>query len=106
MKKAIRKLRDWIIKKLGGYTAREYDTINRIPFQPTTFDRHDVERLRIQVEIKRYQVEAIPLSDFIKHELTRKLMPLVMERVKIKQINSCRYDTVVYEATIGVVRED
>lgn len=106
MKKAIRKLRDWIIKKLGGYTAREYDAINRIPFQPTTFDRRDVERLRIQVEIKRYQTEAIAGSEFIKHELTRQLIPMVMDRMKIKQINSYRYDTAVYEATIGVVRED
>lgn len=106
MIKAIQKLRDWIIKKLGGYTAKEFDTVNRIPFQATTFDTRDVERLRVQIEINRYQVEAIPLSDFIKHELTRQLIPLVMERMKIKQINSYRYDTAAYEATIGVVRED
>lgn len=106
MIKAIQKMRDWIIKKLGGYTANEYETINRIPFQPTTFDRRDVERLRIQLEINRYRAEAIQSSEFIKHELTRQLIPLVMERMKIKQINSYRYDTTVYEATIGVVRED
>lgn len=106
MKRAIQKLRYWIIKKLGGYTDKEYNTINRIQFYPTTFDRKDVDRLRIQVEIKRYQTAAIAGSEFIKHELTRQLIPLVMERMKIKQINSYRYDTTVYEATIGVVRED
>lgn len=110
--KLIDRVRNWLIKKLGGYTEKEYNTINMIPVRELTIDRRDVEHLatRIRVERERLPDELFPGADFIKHELTRRLIPLVMERMKITRMDDSPYmggmlDYAVYEASIDIVRE-
>lgn len=112
MKKLIQRVRDWLIKKLGGYTAKEYDTINRIPFRDLTIDRRNVDHLKVGIKIPLNTIMdgIFPSSDFIKHELSRQLLPLVEERMKIMRItdgpNIYMVDSAVFEASIDVVRED
>lgn len=113
MKNLIKSVRDWLIKKLGGYTAKEYDTVTKIPFQAAIpIERRNVEHLRqvIEVQRPRFQDGQFPTSDFIRHELARQLVPLVEERMKIKRMvfntpaEVC--DKLFYEARIDVVKED
>lgn len=110
MKRLIQRVRDWLIKKLGGYTAKEYDTINRIPVRELTLDRRNVERLAVRVRIGRERLsdQIFPGPDFIKHELTRQLIPLVMERMKITHMEDSPTESIldytVYEASIDVLR--
>lgn len=106
MKKLIHRIRDWLIKKLGGYTKKEYETINRIPFQNIAVEERGIEHLRAVVKIDRKQTSAVSSSSFLKHELARQLLPMVMDYMKIKRIRSnyISPDTVVFEATIDVVR--
>lgn len=33
MKNLMQRVRYWLIKRLGGYTAKEYDTVTKIPVQ-------------------------------------------------------------------------
>lgn len=113
MKKILQRVRDWLIKKLGGYTAKEYDTITRIPVRELTIDRRNVEHLRTRIQINRahFSDGIFPDSEFIKHELTRRLIPLVMERMKIMRMHDYpnmggMLDSAVYEASIDIVRED
>lgn len=112
MKKLFQRVRDWIIKKLGGYTAKEYDTINRIPFQELTIDRRNVDHLRVRIQIPRQTIVdgIFPGPDFIKHELSRQLLPLVEERMKIIRMtdgpNIRTFDAAVFEASIDIVREE
>lgn len=112
MKKLIQRVRDWLIKKLGGYTAKEYDTINRIPFRDLTIDRRNVEHLTVDIQISRRDITdgIFPGPDFIKHELARQLLPLIEERMKIMRKtdapNMYMLDAVLFEASIDVVRED
>lgn len=106
MKKLIHRIRDWLIKKLGGYTQKEYETINRIPFQNVAVEERGIEHLKAVVEINRQQTDAVPSSGFLEHELARQLLPMVMDYMKIKQTRNyyTSPDTVVFEATIDVVR--
>lgn len=111
MKKLVQRVRDWLIKKMGGYTAKEYDTINRIPVRELTLDRRNVEHLAVRVRIGRERLsdQIFPGPDFIKHELTRQLIPLVMERMKIMHREDSSMESMldytVYEASIDIVRE-
>ena len=106
MKKLIHRIRDWLIKKLGGYTQKEYETINRITLQNIAAEERGIEHLRAVVKIDREQISAVSSSGFLKHELARQLLPVVMDYMNIIQIKSnyISSDTVVFEATIDVVR--
>lgn len=110
MKKLIQRFRDWLIKKLGGYTEKEYHTISMVPVRELTIDRRNVEHLTARVKIgrERFSDQIFPGPDFIKHELTRQLIPLVMERMKITHIEDSPMESIldytVYEASIDVLR--
>lgn len=110
MKNLFQRVLDWLIKRLGGYTAKEYDTVTKIPFQAAIpIERRNVEHLRqvIEVQMTQFPNEPFPTSDFIRHELARQLLPLVMERMRIKaMMPSFPGDRMFYEARIDVVRED
>lgn len=110
MKNLIQRIRDWLIKRLGGYTAKEYDTVTKIPLQSAIpIETRNVEHLRqvIEVQRPRFPDDPIPTSDFIRHELARQMLPLVMERMRIKaMMPGYPGDRIFYEARIDVVRED
>ena len=112
MKKLFQRVRDWLIKKLGGYTAKEYYTVTKILVQAAIpIERRNVEHLRqvIEVQRPRFPNDPFPSSDFIRHELARQLLPLVMERMKIKRMVFNTENVsgrLLYEAEIDVVRED
>lgn len=111
MKNLIHSVKDWSIKKLGGYTAKEHQTISALPVHELTIDRRNVDHIAVRVKVEKDVLSdrIFPSTDLIKHELTRRLIPFVMERMEIKQIDD-RYDgvswpdSVVYEASIDVVR--
>lgn len=106
MKNLIQRVRDWMIKKLGGYTAKEYDTINRLPVRGLTIDRRNVEHLTVNIQISSRDIAdgIIRDPDFIKHELACKLLPFIEERMKIMRTTDGPLDAVVFEASIDVVR--
>lgn len=109
MKNLIQRVRDWWIKKLGGYTAKEYDTINWLPVRELTIDRRNVEHLTTRIQIRRNLLThgIYPDSACIKHELTMNLMLLIEEHMKIMRLLDDHYtDVVVYEASIDIVREN
>lgn len=47
----MRRICDWIIKKLGGYTAAEYERIGRVPLQKAFVEQRNVEKLEVRCEI-------------------------------------------------------
>lgn len=109
VKNLIQRVRDWQIKKLGGYTAKEYDTINRLPVREFTVDRRNVEHLTTRIQIRRnFLTHGIyPDSACIKHELTMNLLMLIEGHMKIMRLPDDHYtDVVVYEASIDIMRKD
>ena len=105
-------LKNYVIKKLGGYTAKEYDTVKRIPIQSAIpVETRNVEHLRTVIEVKHpcYLGDPSLSPEFVRDKLTRQLIPMVKERMKIRQMIDPPYkftDKLFFEASIDIVMED
>lgn len=108
MKNLIQRARDWLIKKLGGYTEKEYSRVHRPPLRlATPVEIRNVQRLRATL-LARPNVGMIENEEFVKRELATRLIPLVMENMRVTRVKKdyAMPGALEFEGRIDVVRED
>ena len=106
--KMMRRIRDWIIKKLGGYTAAEYERIGRVPLQKAFVEQRNVEKLEVRCEISRasFAARGLAREEVARRELAVRLTRLVQERMTVQRQEDVAIDSIVVRAYIRVVTED
>lgn len=106
--KMMRRVRDWIIKKLGGYTAAEYERIGRVPLQKAFVEQRNVEKLEVRCEISRTSLAGRGLAreEVARRELAVRLTRLVEERMTVQSREDIARDSIVVRAYICVVTEE
>lgn len=109
MKNLIQRVQDWLIKRLGGYTEKEYSRVNRIPLRlATPVETCNVQRLRATLVARPNNVGMIENEDFVRRELAARLLPLVMENMRVTRVKKdyAMPGPLEFEGRIDVVRED
>lgn len=106
--KMMRRICDWIIKKLGGYTAAEYERISRVPLQKAFVEQRNVEKLEVRCEISRTSLAGRGLAreEMVRRELAVRLTRLVEERMTVRSREDVAIDSIVVRAYICVVTEN
>jgi DNA primase large subunit len=105
--KMMRRVRDWIIKKMGGYTAAEYERIGRVPLQKAFVEQRNVEKLEVSCVISRASlaVRGLAREEVVRRELAVRLTRLVEERMTVQSREDVAIDSIVIRAYIRVVTE-
>ena len=103
-------VKKWLIKKLGGYTADEYHTINRMPFQKVIIDRKNVEKLKSTVVVSRdaYFRGGVSQKELILRDLAVQMLPFVKERMTVIRRDddgSFAGESIAFDAFIYIVKE-
>lgn len=108
MNKFLCRVCDWIIKKLGGYTAEEYKRIGRVPFQKVFFEQRNVEKMEVRCEISRadFAGRGLPIEEKARREFAVRLTRLVEERMVVQRREDPERNSIVFRAYIRVVTED
>ena len=108
MGEMMRRIRDWIIKKLGGYTAAEYERNGRVPLQKAFVEQRHVEKLEVRCAISRASlaVKGLAREEVARRELAMRLTRLVEERMTVQSREDIARDSIVVRAYIRVVTED
>lgn len=102
--KKIKEVKDWIIKRLGGYTEREYQDINKRPNQEFPVRMNYVEQLIARIKINKDVLWYIEKKDdYILDMLEREFVKLIKRKIKITYRHSEEGEIVV-EGTIEVLR--
>ena len=74
MPQVIQKIKNWLIKKLGGHTKAEYDDTSRFPITKFEFlppaERHDVITLGAEAIFDYFRSDE---ADYIENRLIRSL---------------------------------
>ena len=77
----LKKFKDWLIKKLGGYTKAEYDDFSRIPVCRYEFlppQNNNIVTLSIEGEFSHFDDPPTEwIEDMLMAELARKIKPHV-----------------------------
>ena len=109
MSRQKRKIKNWIIKKLGGYTPQEYGAISRpVITGSTAVETRRVEHLWIQTVVNQppfWEDKIIP-AEVIQKELIDALLEHVRPRVTFRKLGAVSRDLSeqeVYEASIDIV---
>lgn len=104
MKNIAQKIREKLIKALGGYTEKE------VRIDPRVFVGHSttrpVERIFARVDLGLPDASTIGYdADLVKHKLGEQLMPLVMDRAKITRIGAGagRLGDMTFMAVVDIV---
>lgn len=110
MNRQKRKIQNWIIEKLGGYTPQEYDTISRpVITGSTAVETRGVEHLWIQTIVNQppfWEDKIIP-AEAIQKELVDALLEHVRTRVTFRKLGAASRglsEQEVYEASIDIGR--
>ena len=107
MKNLIQRVQDWLIKRLGGYTEKEYSRVNRIPLRlATPVETRNVQRLRATL-VARPNVGMIENEDCVRRELAPRLLPMVMENMRVTRVKKdyAMPGALEFEGRIDIVRE-
>lgn len=111
MKNLFQRVRDWLIKKLGGYTREEYNTVAKPPLKMgTAIGVKTVERIRAQVEIAPSEIQIYKNSDLMVQVLAQRMLPQIKYHMRIRRLaDSPTYSPVggiVVEGYITIVKEE
>lgn len=112
MKKLIHRIRDWLIKKLGGYTDAEYWKALHLRLQDemVPIKRKNIERITGTMKISRAEIgfRGFPSEQFIRKQLQFELAKSIGDCMQVRRCDEDKFqlDNVVFEAVIYVVRED
>lgn len=111
MKNLIQRVRDWLIKRLGGYTDDEYWKAIHPPLQDelVPINRKNIERITANLEISRAEIgfRGFPSERYIREKLQFELAKLIGDHMKvIQREDKFQIDSVAFEAVIYVIQED
>ena len=88
MKNLIQRVRDWLIKKLGGYTQKEYDTINRIPYKVhNLIQDRGTEKIRIERVFDRFCFKRTWSEQEIRHLFAQDIAHTISQRKDFMSIS-------------------
>lgn len=100
MKNLLQRVRNWLIKKLGGFTWEEY---NRFRPRIIKIDERNLEPVR--VEVSHFVYEGIQSEQYIRAELASKLATVIMDHAEIFQAENSFDFSMRYRAEILVARK-
>lgn len=88
MKKFIQRARDWLIKKLGGYTQNEYEFINRTSIiAARTFNRSEIEVIKVDKVFDCFIFEEIWSEKDIRWFFAQEIAKILFERTDIMNLS-------------------
>ena len=111
MKNPMNRIRDQLIKRLGGYTEDEYRTVNRPPIRlPDIVERRNVKRLGVCEKVPAGCLSGGrgPDERFIRNGLAARLCRLIQEYMKMEYQTSyedAAGDFVIVRAYIDIVED-
>ena len=101
------RMKDWLIKKLGGFTRDEYnnkcfaESKPKIEIKSANHIERYVSRLEFyNGEENRYS------SEDIRYELMHNLVPLLMNKIKVIKNFDVEWDRVVYRGELMIVEDE
>lgn len=100
-------MKDWLIKKLGGFTRDEYvkSCITSNETQLVTKTNHHIETYESFLEFYNGEENRFTFED-IRYELMRNLIPLLMNKIKVTKNFDINWNRVVYRGELMVVEDE
>lgn len=100
-------MKNWLIKKLGGFTRDEYikGCINANEPQVVTKSVHDVKTYDSLLEFYNGEENRFTSKD-IRYELIRNLIPFLMNKIKVTKNFDAEWNRMVYKGELMVVEDD
>ena len=98
------KLKNWLIKKLGGYTKAEFDAWTNLPVERYVFTPAPVSRDIVAIRAEAaYALFNKPPEEWLERKLTGELAAKMKKYVRFESIDDpCRMETSI-RATVMVV---
>lgn len=111
MKNLIHRIRNWMIKKLGGYTYAEYWKAIHPPIldEMVHIKRKNIQRITATTEISKAEIGFLgfPSDRYIRETLQFELAKSIGDYMQVWRCeDKFMLDRVVFEARIYVVMED
>lgn len=100
-------MKNWLIKKLGGFTRDEYikGCINANEPPVVTKSVHDVKTYDSLLEFYNGEENRFTSED-IRYELMRNLIPLLMNKIKVTKNFDVEWNRVVYRGELMVAEDE
>lgn len=100
-------MKNWLIKKLGGFTKDEYvkSCITANELQVATKSVYDVKTYESFLEFYNGEENRFTFED-IRYELIRNLIPLLMNKIKVTKNFDINWNRVVYRGELMVVEDE
>lgn len=97
-----KQIKNWVIKKAGGYTPEEHLVVNPKEMLPVRISQHNIVTVSARVEINADEMGHDLPDEFIKKRLMNRLAEGVFKFAKIEKETenpSC----VIYRASVSAV---
>lgn len=100
-------MKNWLIKKLGGFTRDEYikGCINVNEPQVVTKSVHDVKTYDSLLEFYNGEENRFTSED-IRYELMRNLIPLLMNKIKVTKNFDINWNRMIYRGELMVLEDE
>lgn len=100
-------MKDWLIKKLGGFTREEYikRCIASSEAQLATKTNRYVETYKSLLEFYNGEENKYTSED-IRYELMHNLVPLLMNKIKVIKNFDAKWNRMVYRGELMVVEDE
>lgn len=100
-------MKNWIIKKLGGFTRDEYvkSCIASSKIQLVTKTNRHVETYKSLLEFYNGEENKYTSED-IRYELMHNLVPLLMNKIKVTKNFDAEWNRMIYRDELMVVEDE
>lgn len=100
-------MKNWLIKKLGGFTRDEYiqDRITANEPQVVIKSVYDVKTYDSFLEFYNGEENRFTSED-IRYELMRNLVPLLMNKIKVTKNFDINWNKVVYRGELMIAEDE
>lgn len=100
-------MKDWIIKKLGGFTKDEYINKRFVESEPKLVIKsaYHIERHVSRLEFYNGEENSYTSED-IRYELMRNLVPLLANKIKVTKNFEAEWNRVVYRGELMVAEDE
>ena len=88
MKNLVQRFRDWMIKKLGGYTQKEYESEKRTPIRATsTLSQMEIEVIKVDKVFDYFTFVEIWSEKDIRWFFAQEIARILFERTDIMNLS-------------------
>lgn len=105
----LKKIKNWLIHRLGGYTKFEYDLVNHhaLQIQRNIVRPHNIEKVQVETRLGRMDLDPeyrLRTVDYVKEQLRRELLRRLEPYIEFQ---TCEDDfDVAIRASVSVVRRE